>query len=127
MNQPKTELTDHDILMVSTADWDNPYWTNKQHVAVELGSRGHRVLYIESQGLRRPTATRRDLGRIWRRLKRGLGPPRQVRDNIWVVSPIIIPFQHYAWVRRLNRSLLSLIVGLWSRWLGLRPTILWTY
>ncbi len=120
-------LADHDILLVSTADWDNPYWTNKQHVAVELARRGHRVLYIESQGLRRPTATKRDLGRIWGRLKKGLRPPRHVRDNIWVIAPIIIPFQSKAWVRRLNRWLLATMIRVWSRLLGLRPTILWTY
>jgi hypothetical protein len=39
-----------DIVVLSTADWDNPFWTNKQHVAVELANRGHRVLYIESLG-----------------------------------------------------------------------------
>lgn len=26
-----------DIVVLSTADWDNPFWTNKQHVTVELG------------------------------------------------------------------------------------------
>ena len=29
-------MTKKDILILSTADWDNPFWTNKQHVAVEL-------------------------------------------------------------------------------------------
>ncbi|RYD01267.1 hypothetical protein N752_30185 [Desulforamulus aquiferis] len=32
-----------DIILLSTADWDNPFWTNKQHVAVQLADRGHRV------------------------------------------------------------------------------------
>ena len=116
-----------DILLVSTADWDNPYWTNKQHVAAELARRGHRILYIESQGLRRPTATTRDLGRIYRRLRRGLRRPRQVRENIWVLAPVVIPLQSSGLVRRLNRFLLDLSIGLWTRVLGLRPEIFWTY
>ena len=124
---PALDLTDRDILLVSTADWDNPYWTNKQHVAVELGKRGHRILYIESQGLRRPTATRRDLGRIWGRLKKGLRPPRRVRDNIWVLAPILIPLQSKAWVRRFNRWLLGATIRFWSMMLGLKPRLLWTY
>ena len=44
-----------DIVLVSTADWDNPFWTNKQHVAVELARQGCKVLYVESSGLRRPS------------------------------------------------------------------------
>lgn len=127
MTLPAADLTDRDILLVSTADWDNPYWTNKQHVAVELGKRGHRILYIESQGLRRPTATRRDLGRIWGRLKKGLRPPRRVRDNIWVLAPILIPLQSKAWVRRFNRWLLGATIRFWSLMLGLKPRLLWTY
>ncbi|WP_426722600.1 hypothetical protein [Enterobacter cloacae complex sp. 310G5] len=27
-----------DIVVLSTADWDNPFWTNKQHVALELAN-----------------------------------------------------------------------------------------
>lgn len=122
-----SDLTDRDILLVSTADWDNPYWTNKQHVAVELARRGHRILYIESQGLRRPTATRRDLGRIWGRLKKGLRPPRRVSENLWVLAPILIPLQSKAWVRRFNRWLLGATIRLWSLLLGLKPRLLWTY
>jgi glycosyltransferase involved in cell wall biosynthesis len=116
-----------DILLVSTADWDNPYWTNKQHVAVELGRRGHRVLYIESQGLRRPTATARDLRRIWHRLKKALRRPRRVRENVWVSSPILIPLQRSRIVRKLNRHILALQVRLWLWIIGSRPKIFWTY
>jgi glycosyltransferase involved in cell wall biosynthesis len=116
-----------DILLISTADWDNPYWTNKQHVAVELGRRGHRVLYLESQGLRRPTATARDLRRIWQRLKKALRRPRRVRDNVWVSSPVLIPFQRSALIRKLNRRVLALQIRIWLWMVGLRPRILWTY
>ncbi len=116
-----------DIVLLSTADWDNPFWTNKQHVAVELARRGHRVLYIDSLGLRRPSASSQDFGRIVRRLLRGLRPPRRVRERLWVWSPIVIPLQRYPLVRALNR--LSLVAGLalWSRWLHLRHDLLWTY
>ena len=116
-----------DILLVSTADWDNPYWTNKQHVALELNARGHRVLYVESQGLRRPTATTKDAWRILRRLVRGFTPPRQVRDGLWIWSPLAIPLQEHAVVRWINRTLTQLGVTFWTAALGLRPQILWTY
>ena len=43
-----------DFIFFSTADWDTPYWTNKQHMAKEFARSGHRILYIESIGLRKP-------------------------------------------------------------------------
>ncbi len=68
-----------DIILFSTADWDNLFWTNKQHVAAMLGEKGFRVLYVESAGLRRPVATSKDFSRILRRLKKSFGGIRQVR------------------------------------------------
>ena len=56
-----------DVVLLATADWDHPFWTNKQHVAVALASLGHRVLYVESVGLRPPRMEVQDLRRIWRR------------------------------------------------------------
>ena len=117
----------YDIVLLSTADWDNPFWTNKQHVACELARTGHRVLYVESLGLRRPSASAQDMGRLWRRLKRGLKPPRQVRPNLWVWSPLVVPLQRFALVRGLNKLLVRGGVKLWSAALGLKPTLLWTY
>lgn len=116
-----------DILLVSTADWDNPFWTNKQHVAVELARRGHRILYVESSGIRTPTATARDMNRIWRRLKRVFGKPRRVQDNIWVWSPILIPWHAKPWVRFLNKGLLALQRGLAQAQVGFAPKVMWTY
>ena len=101
-----------DILFVSTADWDNPFWTNKQHVAVELEKMGHRILYIDSQGLRKPTATGRDFKRILRRLFKGLRFPKKVEDkNIWVCSPIVLPFHDNKIAKVLNRFLLNLFIN----------------
>lgn len=116
-----------DILLVSTADWDNPYWTNKQHVAVELNARGHRILYVESQGLRRPTATAKDFTRIVRRLRRAFTAPREVRPGLWVWSPLAIPLQQSPFFRALNRGLTQVGLAIWTRALRLRPEILWTY
>ncbi|TCU13567.1 glycosyl transferase family 1 [Rhizobium azibense] len=116
-----------DIILVSTADWDNPYWTNKQHMAVQFAALGHRVFYVESQGLRAPTATAKDLKRIWKRLKRGLRSPKNVYDNIWVWSPLNIPMHGNPLIRRLNKLLLQSGIRLWCTLKGIRPQVLWTY
>src|SRR5258706_6213462 len=76
-----------DVILVSTADWDNPHWTNKQHLAVRLGRRGMRVLYLESLGLRRVRPRGTDLRRIIRRFLAFLRGPRPVAQRVWVFSP----------------------------------------
>lgn len=117
----------HDVVMLSTADWDNPFWTNKQHVAVQLAASGYRVFYIESLGLRRPSASAQDTRRVLKRLQKLVAGPRKERENIWVWSPFVIPLQKYSLVRRLNRFLLSAMLKFSLRKTGIKQEILWTY
>ena len=99
-------FTKEDILLLSTADWDNPFWTNKQHVALELSRLGYKVLYIDSLGLRSPSLNKSDVRRIFKRLLKGVKFPRRINRNLWVWSPIVIPFQKYFIVRVLNKGML---------------------
>jgi glycosyltransferase involved in cell wall biosynthesis len=117
-----------DCVLFATADWDTPYWTNKQHTARHLARQGYRVLYIESLGLRAPTASGRDLSRIWRRLKRGLRAPRLAEPSVWVMSPIAIPFkQHWPLMRSINQGWLSLRIKLFMLRHGFKAPMIWTY
>jgi glycosyltransferase involved in cell wall biosynthesis len=115
-----------DFLIVATADWDNPLWTNKQHLASRLGAAGHRVLYVESLGLRKPGASRRDIGRMWRRLRRA-NRLRRVVGSVWVLSPLVIPLHDSRLVRRANRSIIRRGIGRALRRIGMARPILWTY
>ena len=116
-----------DFVVLATADWDHPLWTNKQHVASALADLGHRVLYVDSLGLRGPRLDRADSVRILRRLKRGLRLPRRVRSGVWVVSPLVLPGRSCGLAGRLNRWSLniSLFVADWV--LDLRRPLLWTF
>ncbi|HUN74755.1 MAG TPA: glycosyltransferase [Steroidobacteraceae bacterium] len=116
-----------DIVLLSTADWDNPFWTNKQHVAVELIRRGHRVLYIDSLGLRHPSVSKRDLKRILGRARKALRVPREVRSGLWVWSPLVLPFQGNPLSCRTNRWLLEHGLDAHLRALGMKREWLWTY
>ena len=116
-----------DIVVLATADWDHPLWTNKQHVTVSLVDEGCRVLYLESLGLRPAHATGRDVKRIVQRLWRGLRPPRRVRQNLWVWSPLVIPGGSRGFGLWLNRLSLSLGLGLSMALIGFRRPWLWTY
>jgi len=122
-----------DCVLFSTADWDEPYWTNKQHTASNLAARGWRVLYVESVGFRSPkVGSGRDWARLWRRLWRGmqslvLGPPRRA-ENIWVLSPLMVPAKHH-WplVRALNQALLQFSVVRFAKSQRFEEPVVWTY
>jgi glycosyltransferase involved in cell wall biosynthesis len=114
-----------DIVCVGFADWDTDLWTNQHHLMSRL-ARENRVLFVESLGLRRPQLAGRDLSRVWRRLRRGLAPPRAV-DGLHVLSPLVLPFHRSAAVRALNRRLLPALVRRAARRLGFRRPILWAY
>jgi len=125
-----------DITLLATADWDHPLWTNKQHVACSLVALGHRVLYVESLGLRSPrqaahapvaTQARSDWSRIRRRLCHGVQPPRQVRPGLWVWSPLVFPGALAGWRLAINRLVLRVGLFVWSRSLHLQADWLWTY
>jgi len=122
-------MKNRDIVIFSTADWDTPYWTNKQHTAVHLAKLGYRVLYVETVGIRPPSArSGRDLGRLWSRLLRGLRGPRKVQSGIWVLSPLTVPFGHgRALITRLNRMLLTAFIRFSLLLTGIHKPLLWTY
>ncbi len=119
--------TSRDVVLLATADWDHPFWTNKQHVARSMAQLGHRVLYVESVGLRPPRLEAQDLRRVFRRLRLGLRPPRRVEPMLWVWSPLLIPAPRTALQRNLNRLVFAGLLALWRRLLGLRADLLWTY
>lgn len=116
------------FIMFSTADWAAPYWTNKQHIAERLAMRGHRVLYIESPGIRPPKINSRDLSRIFSRLKRAWFSPRKMRETLWVHAPLTIPMGHKSRiVLAFNGWLLRSTIRKWLKRGGQKPTIIWTY
>jgi glycosyltransferase involved in cell wall biosynthesis len=120
-------------ILFATADWDEPYWTNKQHCAKSLAELGTRVLYVESVGLRSPKAgSAKDWGRLWNRLRKGISSlllgARERSPGIFVLSPLLVPAGHrHALTRTLNRWLLraAIVCSTRSRDFG-RPLI-WTY
>ncbi len=118
-------------ILFSTADWDAPYWTNKQHTTKHLAQRDIRALYVESVGLRVPKLTSGiDLARIWRRLLWGLRGVHKVEKNIWVISPLVIPFKHqWKIVRSINRLILNRTIIRFCKRQDFenKDTVIWTY
>ncbi|MDR2605335.1 MAG: glycosyltransferase, partial [Desulfovibrio sp.] len=116
-----------DILMFSTADWDNNVWTNKQHTAVLFAERGYRVLYVDSLGLRRPTLNARDLKRICRRIGKCLPLARRVHPDVWRISPLVLPLHGSERARRINAGLLHGLIARNLARLRMERPLIWTY
>ena len=94
---------------------------------MSLAAAGHRVLYVESLGIRPPRLGGADRSRIVRRLSRMLKLPRKCHPNLWVWSPPVLPGGHSGVGLTLNRCLLQNGLELSCKWLGFRNAILWTY
>ena len=121
--------TSNNCVLFATADWDTPYWTNKQHTADHLVKAGWRVLYVESIGIRPPKLTSGiDGKRLLQRLWRGLKGPRKVREGLWVLSPLVLPFKHHLpLVRAFNQGLLSWTIARFCKRHGMTNPMVWTY
>lgn len=120
-------------VLFATADWDEPYWTNKQHCAKSLSELGIKVLYIESVGLRTPKAgSKRDWQRLKDRFFKGVKSlvfgASERSTGIYVLSPLVVPAAHKNFfLRSLNRYLLRFMIArsVWGR--GFCSPIIWTY
>ncbi len=122
------------VLVLGTAEWNQAIATNQHYVVRELCRDGFaRVDFVESLGLRTPQFSRRDLTRIWGRLKRivagrgtrdSLSSQRVRPEGMTVISPLVIPF-HGSILRPLNRWLLRRAVHVWLS--SPQMKVLWTY
>lgn len=125
--------SDYSCILFSTADWDEPYWTNKQHTAKALANLGVRVLYVESVGLRAPKGnSKRDWQRLKSRLRKGISSllkgAIQREPNVYVLSPLLVPAGYrHPLLRKINKFLLRLAINRSISAHSLTPPLIWTY
>jgi teichuronic acid biosynthesis glycosyltransferase TuaH len=100
------------VVVLSTADFDNEVWTNKQYIAAGLAE-SMQVIYIESLGLRAPKLRTRDLRRVYQRILRPRrmahtdpAPSRKMPANLAIVAPRILPFHGIPPCRAINNFLM---------------------
>lgn len=117
-------IKDQDILCFAN-DWDSDP-LSKKHVMTRL-ARHNRVLWVNSLGCRNPTASARDVRRAVKKLGDFFQGRRRVTENLWVTSPLVVPFHGNAAARRLNRRWLAATLRLTLRRLGMRRPITWSF
>jgi len=119
-------LKNHNIICFGFADWDNPFRTNQHHIMKRLAVQ-NRVLFVESLGLRQPVFQKKDILRIFKRLIKGLRGIKKINENLYVYSPLVIPFHKFYLIRKLNNFILKNAIRKIQKKLSFTRPILWGY
>ena len=120
-------LTGRTVLCISSIDWDF-IWQGHQQIMSMLAAQGNSVLFIENTGARSPKL--RDIPRLRSRLRnwwRGTKGFRQVRTNLFVYSPVILPLPYSRIARALNRFIVVRAVSRWMSAMGIKHPLVWTF
>jgi uncharacterized SAM-binding protein YcdF (DUF218 family)/glycosyltransferase involved in cell wall biosynthesis len=120
-------LGDRPIVCFSSIDWDF-LWQGHQEIMSTFAAQGNVVLFVDNTGVRSPRL--RDARRVAHRLRtwwRGTNGFRQERPNLFVYSPLLLPFPHSRIARWFNRAVLRRALGRWLQATGFSRPIIWTF
>ena len=115
-----------DILCISTQDFDD-LWTRKQRFMKRFAESGCRVLYVETQV--HWVTYLREFGNRYKRLLRFLHGPRQIEENLWVITPPpLLPFfQMSDPICKINSIIMAKFIGRAMRSLAMTNPIVYNY
>jgi len=120
-------LKNKDIVCISSIDWDF-IWQGHQEIMSTLADNGNRVLFIENTGVRSPGI--KDFPRLWKRFlnwKKGYKGLRKERENLYIYSPLVLPFPYSAIARRINRIIMLSVIKRWMRVLEFHNPVVWSF
>jgi glycosyltransferase involved in cell wall biosynthesis len=105
-------------------DWHAGNRTSSHHVAQRLAER-LTVLYVDSPGMRAPTATGRDASRLWRKLRQTFRNASRVHEGLWHCTVPQLPWRGLPGVSTVNRWFGAWAVRRAMRRAGIRQAVLW--
>src|SRR5581483_337208 len=85
------------------------------------------VLWVNSIGNRSPRVNRNDINRIFKKIRQFFNGVKQVEENLYVFSPVMIPFYHSKTLRKINQWLLAAMLRRKLKELGFTRPITWTF
>ena len=116
-----------DIIYVAGHDFNlTDSKISTDHIAEQL-SKNNRLLYVESIGIRNPRINKNDMKRILLKVKNFFRLPRRINKNLYVLTPIAIPFHSNTFIQKLNSILLSLSIRIVCFFLRFRTRILFVF
>ena len=105
-------------------DWHAENRTSSHHLATRLAQRMP-LLYVDSPGMRAPSASGRDLAKAVRKLAAMLRRPVQVSERMWQCTVPQLPFRRIPGVDALNRIFSGWAVRRALRHAGIARRISW--
>lgn len=113
-------------IIAFSKDWhEDP--TSNHHVLRELAET-RRVLWLNSIATRTPQLTsRRDVGKIARKVREFARGPVNVENDLWVMSPLALPLPHNEVAKAVNQRMLRGTIRLLRARLGIDRFHLWTF
>jgi uncharacterized SAM-binding protein YcdF (DUF218 family) len=120
-------LKNENIVCISSIDWDF-IWQGHQEIMSAFARNGNRVLFIENTGVRSPNFG--DVNRLRKRISnwfRSTKGFRKEEDNIFVFSPVMLPFPYSKIASWINRRLLIEPLRRWAKAMSFHDPIVWTF
>ena len=120
-------LKEKNIICISSIDWDF-VWQGHQEIMAHFAKYVNRVLFIENTGVRSPGI--KDISRIKNRIKnwfKGVKGIRKEKENLYIFSPIVLPFPYSRIARWINRHLVLSILKKWIKVVDFSDPIVWTF
>jgi glycosyltransferase involved in cell wall biosynthesis len=117
-------LRGHNIICFSN-DWDQDP-LSKHHIMGRLARR-NRVLWINSVGMRSPRINGKDMAKIGLKVRAFFRGLQRVQDDLYIMSPLAIPFHGSELTGKINRALLLAQVTYYQRKLSFDNPILWSF
>lgn len=120
-------LKGQNIICISSIDWDF-VWQGHQEIMSAFSRNGNRVLFIENTGVRAPKF--KDIKRLKRRITNWLKSTKGFRkeaENLYVYSPLILPFPHSRLARWINRRFLVTLLSSWCEVMDFHSPVIWTF
>ena len=120
-------LKNENIICISTIEWDFN-WQGHQEIMSTFARNGNNVLFIDNMGVRVPSF--RDIPRLKKRLHDWLKSTRGFRqemENLYVYSPVVLPFPYSAVARWINTWFLLGAIKRWMKATEFHDPIIWTF
>ncbi|MCL2700103.1 MAG: FemAB family PEP-CTERM system-associated protein [Phycisphaerae bacterium] len=110
--------------IVFSDDWGR-HPSSCQHLFGRI-SRRHRVLWVDTIGLRSAKADSFTLFRGLEKLRKWARPLRRVSENMWVLAPIMLPAAGEDFLARVNGRLVATAIRRVTTRLGFRDPVMFT-
>jgi glycosyltransferase involved in cell wall biosynthesis len=105
-------------------------WTgdplSKTHL-MRILARDNRVLWVNSIGLRSPSASKADVSRAFQKIASAMTPIKEVEPNLFVMSPFTIPAYGHSFLRFVNQQSLLFQVRKAMRKLGFKRPVNYSF